>query len=62
MAGSFIESVALTTLRLTPKKNSLEAVDSAEVALSYDVVHSELGEDILMEGLNSKPVSTCTLS
>lgn len=62
MAGSSLESVALTRLRRTHKNNSLEAVDSAEVALPYDVVHSALGEDILVEGLNSKPVSTSTLS
>ena len=40
--------------------NSLEVVDSAEVALAYDTVHSTLGDDILMEGLNSKPVSVST--
>jgi len=34
---------------------SLEAVDSAEVALPYDVIHSTLGDDLLREGLNGKP-------
>ena len=36
--------------------NSLDTVDSAEVGLAYDQVTSTLSDELLLEGLNSKPV------